>query len=149
MAAQPLYLEVSTLSRSFDDQIQARIRLETEATALILASVRAGTLELMVSPVHNVEIDANPSTEERSYLKLLLAGLGVPIVADAVATRARAEALADAGVGIADAAHVAFAEAGGAAFITVDDRLRRQCRRLSVKVWYGTPLAFCDKENLK
>ncbi len=149
MAVQRVYLDVSTLSRSFDDQSQARIRLETEAAALILANIRAGSLELMVSPVHEVEIDANPATEERSYLKLLLAGLGVPIVVDPLATKARAEALADAGMGIADAAHVAFAEAADAAFVTVDDRLRKQCRRLSVRVWYGTPLAFCDKENLK
>ena len=149
MVAQAGYLDVSTLSRSFDDQSQVRIRLETEATALILANVRTGALELMVSPVHEVEIDANPALEERSYLKLLLANLGVPITADPVATRERAEALADAGMAVADAAHVAFAEAANAAFITVDDRLRKQCRRLSVKIWYGTPLAFCDKENLR
>ena len=149
MAAIQVYLDVSTLSRSFDDQSQARIRLETEAAALILAHVRLGTLELMVSPVHNVEINANPDVEERSYLRLLLERLGVPISADHLAVRERAEALADAGMGVADAAHVAFAEAAEAAFITVDDRLRKQCRRLAVKVWYGTPLAFCDKENLR
>ena len=116
---------------------------------MILANVRAGKLEMYVSPVHAVEIDANPATEERSYLRLLLAEIGVPITADFVTTRARTEALADAGMGIGDAAHVAFAEAAEAAFITVDDRLRKQCRRLAVKVWYGTPLAFCDKENLR
>lgn len=52
-------------------------------------------------------------------------------------------------MGIGDAAHVAFAEAANADFVSVDDRLLKQCKRLSVHVWYGSPLAYCDKENLR
>ena len=63
--------------------------------------------------------------------------------------RRRAEALADGGMGIADAAHVAFAEAVQADFVTVDDRLLRQCQRLDVNIWCGSPLVYCDKENLR
>gem|GEM_PF-1482095 len=34
-------------------------------------------------------------------------------------------------------------------FVTVDDRLLKQCRRVQATVWYGTPLAYCEKENLR
>ena len=63
--------------------------------------------------------------------------------------RKRAEQLTRQGLGPADAAHLAFAEATEADFITCDDRLLRQCRRVQPGVWFGTPVKFCDKENLK
>jgi hypothetical protein len=34
-------------------------------------------------------------------------------------------------------------------FVTVDDRLLKQCRRVQATVWYGTPLTYCEKENLR
>ena len=51
--------------------------------------------------------------------------------------------------GPSDAAHLAFAEAAEADFVTCDDRLLRQCRRVQPSVWFGTLMAFCDKENLQ
>jgi predicted nucleic acid-binding protein len=52
------------------------------------------------------------------------------------------------GLGIADAMHVAYAEACGAEFITCDDDLLRKCRRNNVRIWYGTPVDFGKKEGL-
>jgi predicted nucleic acid-binding protein len=52
-------------------------------------------------------------------------------------------------MGVADAAHVAFTEYAGADFVTVDDRLLKQYQRLGLKVWSGSPLAYCDKESFK
>jgi predicted nucleic acid-binding protein len=52
-------------------------------------------------------------------------------------------------MGIADAAHLAFAEQSRAEFVTVDDRLVKKCHRVELAVWCGTPLAYCDKEGLK
>jgi hypothetical protein len=34
-------------------------------------------------------------------------------------------------------------------FVTVDDRLLRQLRRVKIGVWFGTPAAYCDKEDLR
>jgi hypothetical protein len=56
-------------SRLFDDQVQARIRLETEAVKLILSRVRAGDLKLITSPAHLVEVAAIKNLEERESLK--------------------------------------------------------------------------------
>ena len=52
-------------------------------------------------------------------------------------------------VGPADAAHLAFAEAAQASFVTCDDRLIRQCRRLPVSAWCGDPVAFWVEEDLR
>lgn len=63
--------------------------------------------------------------------------------------RQRAEELTAQGRGAADAAHVAFAEQAQADFISVDSRLLKQGQRIGIRVWYGTPQAYCEKENLQ
>lgn len=144
-----IYLDVCVLSRPFDDQNQVRIRLETAAVHLILNHVRTGAVQLVVSPVHEVEIAAINDLEEQSQLDLMLAQIGTRPNYDLPQARRRAEWLVGQGVGLADAVHLAFAEQVGADFITCDDRLLRQCRRLNVSIWCGTPPAYCDKENLQ
>jgi predicted nucleic acid-binding protein len=144
-----VYLDVCSLCRPFDDQSQMRIRLETDAVQLILSHVRAGTLELVVSPVHEAEIAAIGDIAERTHVQLLLQRTGNRITLDLPQARVRAEALVQQGFGPADAAHLACAEQAGAAFVTCDDRLLRQCRRVSPPVWCGTPVAFCDERDLR
>ena len=129
-----VYLDVCTLCRPFDDQTHIRIRLETEAVQLILSHVRLGALTCVVSPVHDIEIDAITDFTERTYLQALLRQIGVAVDVDRATVRARAEYLSDQGVGVADAAHLAFAEAAGADFVTTDDRLVRQCQRVGAAV---------------
>ncbi len=148
MPNKQVYLDACVLSRPFDDQQQARIHLETTALELILGHIRDGELELIVSPVHQAEISAIPQTQERQHLLLLLTEIGTQRDFDLPRIRPRAEQLARSGMGVADAAHVAFAEYAEADFVTVDDRLLKQCKRLGVQVWYGSPQAYCDKENL-
>ena len=80
---------------------------------------------------------------------LLLQDLGSQIVFDRAASRRRAEELVNLGMGAADAAHVALAEQAGCDFVTCDDRLLRQCRRIGIAIWFGTPTAYCDKEDLE
>lgn len=142
-------MDVCALCRPFDDQQQARIRLETNGVELILLHVRQGTLDLIVSPAHTVEISAISEAEERQQLLMLLTQLGVLPRFDLEVVRQRAEQLAGLGLGLADAVHLAFAEAALADFVTVDDRLLKQCRRITPAVWCGTPLLYCEKENLR
>jgi predicted nucleic acid-binding protein len=144
-----IYLDVCALSRPFDDQDQARIRMETEAVGLILGHVRTGRLSLVVSPVHTLEISATMDLEERAALEQILTELGHQPRFDAHAVRRRAEALATLGLGPADAAHLAFAEAAKACFATVDDQLLRRVPHAKPSVWVGTPMGYCEKEDLK
>jgi predicted nucleic acid-binding protein len=143
-----IYLDVCALCRPFDDQTQMRIRLETEAVQLILSHVRSGDLVLVVSAVHDIEIGAIDDSTEREHLLSLLRQIGHRTDFDPQRARKRAERLTQQELGPADAAHLAFAEEANASFISCDDRLIRQCRRVQPDVWFGTPVAFCDKENL-
>lgn len=149
MTVKRVYLDVCVLSRPFDDQQQVRIHLETQALGLILASIRDTNRELIVSPVHDVEIDAIRDFAERQHLRNMLNQLGSKMSFDMFVIRKKAEYLANIGMGVADAAHVAFAEFAQADFVTVDDRLIKQCKRMQIGVWCGSPLAYCDKEDLR
>lgn len=149
MADQLIYLDVCVLSRPFDNQRQPRIRIETAALELILDHIRLKHLKLVVSPVHKAEISAIRIIDERQHLLHLLNELGIVLLTDSDSIRGRAEQLVDSGMGIADAAHVAYAEATQADFVTVDDRLLKQCHRVNLSIWSGTPQAFCDKEQLR
>ena len=147
-SAKRVYLDVCALCRPFDDQAQMRIRLETEAVQLILSHVRSGDLTLVVSPVHDVEINAIDVSIERGHLSSMLNEVGSRVAFDLHRARRRAEQLTEEGLGPADAAHLAFAEMAAASFVTCDDRLIRQCRRIQPNVWCGDPMAFCSEENL-
>jgi predicted nucleic acid-binding protein len=144
-----IYLDVCCLNRPFDDQRQDRIRLETESVNLIFAKVKEKTYQMFVSPVHIKEVEAFQNEIERIQLIALLNKYGTLIKADLVETRKRAEQLVDLGFGVADAAHVAFAEIVGAEFITCDKKLIKKCIRHKIKVWCGNPVSFCEKEDLR
>jgi predicted nucleic acid-binding protein len=149
MTNKTIYLDVCALSRPFDDQSFLRIRMETEAVNLILSEVRQGTYGLLVSPVHIREIAAIGDAVERVELQMLLAALGRPVMVNRAKARARAEELIRLGFGVADAAHVAFAEQPGADFISSDDRLIKKCAGAVTAVWCGNPVSFCEKESLR
>jgi len=64
-------------------------------------------------------------------------------------TRQRAEELIQKGFGIADAAHIAFAEKSNTTFITCDDILLKKCLKNKINIWCTNPFAFCEKEGLR
>jgi hypothetical protein len=143
-----VYLDVCALNRPLDDQHQMRIRLEADAVSLILSHVRSQSLALAVSPAHHTEVEANPDPSRRGHVALLLQDLGSEIAFDRAVARQRAEELVAQGMGTADAAHVALAEQAGCDFVSCDDQLLSQCLRIGITVWFGSPIAYCDKEDL-
>lgn len=149
VSIRQVYLDVCALNRPLDDQNQMRIRLEADAVLLILSHARARTLCIVVSPVHFSEAVANPDLAKREHVQLLLKDVGTEVAVDMGLTRDRAKQLHGLGLGAADAAHVAFAELAGCDFVTVDDRLLRQLRRVGSAAWFGTPATYCDKEDLR
>ena len=145
---QRLYLDVCTLCRPFDDQAAMRIRLETNAYYLILQSIRDQLWQMMVSPVHFQEVQAIPDPQERYEVLEVLESYGHPIT-PLETIRQRSEQLHSLGFGVADAAHVAFAESGADVFVSCDDRLLQKCQREHVAVAAMTPVAFCVREDLQ
>ncbi|MBU3967979.1 MAG: hypothetical protein KKG76_11525 [Euryarchaeota archaeon] len=149
MVKKPVYLDVCALCRPFDDQDYMRIRLETEALNLILSKIKQSKYRLLVSPVHFKEIGAIEDNFERIELQTILEKLGEPVIVKKAQTRTRAEELVNLGFGVADTAHVAFAEMAGAFFISCDNKLIKKCLNHKIKVWCGNPVAFCEMEDLR
>jgi predicted nucleic acid-binding protein len=124
-----VYLDVSCLNRPFDDQTQARVHLEAEAVALILARCESGEWQQVSSEIARIEIDANPDEVQRKRVALLLPD-GPDILKLAETHYDRGRELEALGFKPADALHVASAEALGAdVMLSCDDRLCRLARR--------------------
>lgn len=142
-----IYLNVSCLNRPFDDQEQARIRLEAAAVGMILERVDERRWVHVSSEIARIEIDANPDPKRRARVQLLLPEPG-DIVMLTAAMFERAADLQSLGFKPADALHVAAAEAAAAdILLSCDDRFcrtaRRQAKQLRVAV--QNPLTWLNE----
>jgi predicted nucleic acid-binding protein len=121
-----IYLDVCCLNRPFDDQTQARIRLEAEAVLMIFTRCEADDWEWISSEVIDFEVDQTPDPERRRRVQLLASHAHRSIAIGQPETE-RAQQFESWGFAAYDALHLACAENGGAdVFLTTDDRLLRQ-----------------------
>ena len=104
---------------------------------------------MIVSLVHFREVAAIEETRERTEVTALLHRYGTSPSSDLSSVRILVEALHARRFGVADATHVAFAEATADVSMTCDDRLLRQCRRASVRMRAMSPIDFCLAEDLR
>ena len=144
-----LYLDACTLCRPYDDQTGLRIRLETDAYYLILAHVEMGRYSVVVSPVHLAEIGSIPDHTERVEVQQLLKRFGSVAICSPSEARKRADELAGLKFGVADAAHVAYAEASADVFVTCDVQLYKRCKRHGIHIPAYTPVEFVTVEGLE
>jgi predicted nucleic acid-binding protein len=129
-----LYLDVSCLSRPFDDQSQVRIRLESEAMTLVFQRIDDGEWSQVSSDMAVIEIEAIPNAERRSRVRQLLPGPS-DILELSSAVFLRAAELEKLGAKPADAVHVAAAELSKAdVFLSCDQRLCKWASRHSKKL---------------
>lgn len=143
-----IYLDVSCLNRPFDDQGQERVRLEAVAVSLILEHSARGRWKQVSSAMAVTEIAANPDPEKRRKAgELLPEESDIIEVDESIARRARN--LAATGFTLADAVHIAAAEALRVdVLLTCDDRLMRRAQRsrdLRVKV--ANPLIWLREQK--
>ena len=68
-----IYLDACCLNRPFDDQTQARIRLEAEAVLMILTGCESGDWEWIGSAVLDWEIAQMPDLERLRRVRSLAA----------------------------------------------------------------------------
>lgn len=121
-----IYLDVCCLNRPFDDQTQARIRLEAEAVLIILAQCETGHWEWIGSEALDLEINQTPDPERRRRVQLLASHTRRSILV-AQPEIERAQQFEAWGILAFDALHLACAESGGASiFLTTDDKLLRK-----------------------
>jgi predicted nucleic acid-binding protein len=144
-----VYLDVSCLNRPFDDQRQARIRLEAEAVAVILERIDAGRYRPMSSQMTEIEIAAMRDSERCRRVTAPL-----PARADrkrvTPAMFARAAKLESLGFKPADALHVAAAEPLKVdVLLSCDERLCRRAlaRRSQLKVRVAKPLTWLKEHD--
>jgi len=129
--ATRVYFDACCLNRPFDDQSQARIRLETEATEHLLRAVEEGNLLWVASDALLYEIRKCPE-EDRRMAVLALCGRATARVTSDEAAMQRAIALRLHGLRDLDALHLACAERGGAeVLVTTDDAFVSAARRLT------------------
>jgi len=102
-----------------------RIRLETDAFYLILDKTQKGIFELITSPVHYREIIDISDVHEKHHLLSLVNELSVYTEFNSLTARKRAEELVLLKFGLADSAHIAFAEQSADFFLTCDEKLLR------------------------
>lgn len=125
-----IYLDMCVLKRPFDDQTQARIALETDATLLICAAIDRGELAVVRSSAHDAENERNTDLERGRAVQERLDSWPAPVpLTEAVLTRGAM--LRRLGFGELDALHLAWAELLAAeVFVTTDDRLISLATRL-------------------
>jgi predicted nucleic acid-binding protein len=121
-----VYFDVCCLNRPFDDQNQARIRLEAEAVLMALTRCEAGDWEWIGSEVIDFEIKQTPDPERRRRTQVLASHAHWCVLVG-MAEIERAQQIEAWSMSAFDALHLACAESGGAdVFLTTDDRLLRK-----------------------
>ncbi len=124
-----IYLDACCLNRPFDDQRQARIRLEAEAISLILQNFHQRKWEWVGSEALVYELEQTVDVERRERL-LLLAGQSYQVVEITEKILNRAEKLEASGFDSYDAIHLACAEhANVDVFLTTDDNIQKVSNR--------------------
>ena len=124
-----IYLDACCLNRPFDDQRQARVRLEAEAISLILQKLHQREWEWIGSDVLIYELAQTEDVERKERL-LLLAGQSHQVVAMTEKILTQAEKLVASGFDSYDAIHLASAEnAKMDVFLTTDDNMQKIANR--------------------
>lgn len=146
-----IYLDTSVYNRPFDDQSQARIRLEAEAFLSILEKTMTGEVSIVSSSVLAYENSMSPFPERKERVSGYVA-LASQTVKMSDAIRKRAIVFEQAGFDSLDAMHLACASFGGAEyFITCDDNIIKKAKkdRKSVSLSVCSPLEFLIEEVFK
>ena len=127
-----VYLDMCCIKRPFDDQLQPRIRLESEAVLGLLAA-ECESLRFVRSPALWLENEQNPLPTRAARVRRWL---GKPeAISEASALVARASDMMNLGLKEFGALHVASAEAVAADVLaTCDDRLVAAARRAGDRI---------------
>jgi len=142
-----IYFDTCCLNRPFDDQTQARVRLEAEAVLAILARIENGEWTWVGSEVLMDEIEQTPDTQKLSRAKLL-SGFIQENVEIGKKEELRARELQNEGFQVFDALHIACAESAEAdVFLSTDDRLLKLAKHISkqLHVRVENPLVWVEE----
>jgi len=143
-----VYLDYNCFQRGFDDPRQVRIQMEALACREIFERAESGRVQLLWSFMHEDETALCPFPE-RKYEVLRLATLCQVRVGPRQEIRSLAHAFQEqGGLSAKDAIHLACASYIRAdVFVTCDDRLVRQIKRLALEIGVLNPVDYVRREE--
>jgi predicted nucleic acid-binding protein len=119
-------------NRPFDDQVQIRIRLESEAKLFVQDKIKSKGIELIWTYILEIENSHNPHDERRVAIQKWKNLSTIKIVENSKIL-ANANQLLEFGIKPKDALHVASAVEGKADyFLTTDDKLLSGINRSNI-----------------
>jgi predicted nucleic acid-binding protein len=137
-----LYLDLNCFNRPFDNQMDERVRLETEAIFSILSRVVEKADDLVWSAALTFENSRHPKPDRSAEIGLWQRRAVVTVEVTAE-IKNRALQINAAGISPLDAVHLACAEAGAAGvFLTCDDALKTRAKRLDLHVRVMNPVEY-------
>jgi hypothetical protein len=143
-----IYIDVCTFCRPFDNQDNLRVSLETNAYYIILKNIELKKLKLISSPMIEEELNSITEIKEKLSVEYLIQIYSVQPRYDLKLARIRTEDFIKLKLGIADAAHLAFAEQFSDYLISCDDKFIKKSKRTNSKTKVINPIEFCIIENL-
>jgi hypothetical protein len=142
-----VYLDNCCFNRPFDDQQQARVRLEAEAKLHIQEQLRNNSFELVWSYILDLENAANPFEERRTTISGWRRYAKVD-VEESLALLQQAHALAALGLKAKDALHIACAIIAACEyFVTTDDGILKRGKEIK-DIIVTDPTTFVRERNL-
>ena len=138
-----IYLDNCCYNRPFDDQMQERIHLESEAVLTILKMGQMNKVVIVGSEI--LELEMNRMLDENKKQKVLdlynVADMRIPYT-DGIRKRA-AYIMSISNIRTFDSLHIASAEEANAdVLLTTDDRFEKMAEKLDLKTRVLNPLRF-------
>lgn len=125
-----IYLDLCCFNRPYDDQLQTRIRIETESKLLLQQKVADNECQLLWSFILDFECSQNPFEEHRMAILEWRYLACEMIMADNQVAQLAREYVQE-GVGEFDALHAASSAIGRSdVFVTTDDRLLKKLQKI-------------------
>ena len=141
-----LYLDMNCFNRPFDNQNQARIVLEATAVFTILQRIVEGIDHLAWSVILDFENSRHPLIDRRTEIARWALHSVVNVAIDERVT-CLAQELTSAGCKALDSVHLACAEVAACDyFLTCDDQLLKQVKRLNLSLRVKNPTIFIKEQ---
>ena len=139
-----LYLDCCCYSRPFDEQIQIKVHLESEAILTIINECKQNNNEIIGSVALDFEIENIVDFEKKSKVKYLYEQTIATKINYTDNVLKRVKELSElSSIRTLDKFHLAFAENSGAnVLLTTDNRFEKASLKLNLKIKVVNPLKY-------
>ena len=138
-----IYLDNCCYNRPFDDQLQERIHLESEAILTILKRGQEGVYQIVGSRMLELEMERMNDVVKRHRVQELYKVAVETVSYTEEIKRSSQEIMAKSKIRAFDSLHIAAAEAAETdVLLTTDDKLEKMAMNLELGVKVMNPLRF-------